>query len=210
MDRRALGAAAPMRTFAALAVLLAAGLTLPAGTPRPGPASPVRPAATGMVIRMAGPLDVSRASKLFPLSTATSTVWTWHSAPPGNATLPAGWTCAPFTRTRDCGLQPMMTLTYGVARLALDGTAPAGRQVLHVLAGHLQAVRAAPVTRVSVSVSFDGGKTWHEATVTGSGGTYRAAFTAAAGTYVTLRVAAADAAGGTVTETITSAYRTGR
>ncbi|HET7247815.1 MAG TPA: hypothetical protein VFJ07_23595 [Streptosporangiaceae bacterium] len=37
----------------------------------------------------------------------------------------------------------------------------AGHQVLHVLAGHLQAVRAAPVTRLSVSVSFDGGMTWH-------------------------------------------------
>jgi hypothetical protein len=34
MDRRSLVAAAPMRTFATLAVLLAAGLTLPAGPPR--------------------------------------------------------------------------------------------------------------------------------------------------------------------------------
>lgn len=155
-------------------------------------------------------LDVSRASKLFPLSTASRTTWTWRSAPPGNATLPAGWTCAPFTRTRDCAVQPMMTLTYGVAALRLDGTAPAGRQVLHVRAGHLQAVRAAPVTRVSVSVSFDGGKTWHQARVSGHGGRYAAVFTAPPGALVTLRTSAADAAGGTVTETITSAYRTGR
>src|SRR5580692_8178950 len=73
MDRRALGSAAPMRTFAALAALMAAGLTLPASQPRPAPARPVpawsrpvprpgpaafrpaRPPAAGMVIRLAGP-----------------------------------------------------------------------------------------------------------------------------------------------------------
>ena len=71
MDRRALGAAAPMRTFAALAVLTAAGLTLPAGPPRPGPASPVRPAATGMVIRMAGPAGRARPRPGFRMHTLT-------------------------------------------------------------------------------------------------------------------------------------------
>ena len=40
-----------------------------------------------------------------------------------------------------------------------------------------------------------------------SGGAYRAAFTAAAGNYVTLRVTAADAAGGRISETITRAYK---
>jgi hypothetical protein len=155
-------------------------------------------------------LDLTRASKLSPLSTATRTAWTFRTAPPGSAVLPAGWSCAPLTRSRDCAAQPMMTLTYRVAELALDGTAPAGRQVLHVLAGHLQAVRAAPVTRASVSVSFDGGKTWHPARVSGHGGSYAAVFTAPPGALVTLRTSAADAAGGTVTETIASAYRTGR
>jgi hypothetical protein len=155
-------------------------------------------------------LDVSRTSTLFPLSTATSTIWAWHSTPAGTGSLPAGWTCAQFTRTRNCAVQPMMTLDYRVARLGLDGTAPAGHQVVHVLAGHLQAARAAPVTRVAVSVSFDGGTTWHRARVTGHGGRYAAAFTAPAGALVTLRTTAADAAGGSVTETITSAYRIGR
>ena len=40
MDQRAPSAAAPMRTFATLAVLMAAGLTLPAAPLRPGPARP--------------------------------------------------------------------------------------------------------------------------------------------------------------------------
>jgi hypothetical protein len=155
-------------------------------------------------------LDLTRASKLFPLSTATKTVWTWASVPVKTAALPPGWSCAPLTRGRDCAIEPMMTLSYGVAGLGLGGAAPAGRQVVHVLAGHLQAVKAAAVTRASVSVSFDGGKTWHQARVSGPGGSYAAVFTAPPGAMVTLRASAADAAGGTVTETITRAYRTGR
>src|SRR5262249_56719868 len=98
---------------------------------------------------------------------------------------------------------PMMTLRYRVARLALDGTAPPGRQVLQVSAGHLQVAKAAPITGASVSVSFDGGKTWHRARVTGHGGSYAAAFTAPPGALVTLPTSAADAAGGTVAARMT-------
>jgi len=75
--------------------------------------------------------------------------------------------------------------------------------------GHLQGAQAAAITKASVSVSFDGGTTWHPATITGSGGSYTATFTAPAGARVTLRTRAADAAGGSVAETITSAYQTG-
>jgi len=48
------------------------------------------------------------------------------------------------------------------------------------------------------------------ARVSGHDGRYNAVFTAPPGALVTLRTSAADAAGGTVTETITSGYRTGR
>lgn len=100
----------------------------------------------------------------------------------------------------------MMTLRYALARMRLDGAAPAGRQVLDVSVGHLQLARAAKVTGAKVAVSFDGGATWTKAAVTGAGGMYAAVFSAPAGSYVTLRVSAADAAGGTVSETITRAY----
>jgi hypothetical protein len=154
-------------------------------------------------------LNYTRASTSFPLSTATSTVWTFRSAPVTNATVPPGWSCVRYTyRPHGCAAQPMMTLQYAVAHLRLDGAAPAGRQVLHLQVGHLQAAKASKVTTASVSVSFDGGKTWHRATVTGTGGSYTAAFTAPAGAKVTLRTKAADAAGGSVAETITSAYQT--
>jgi hypothetical protein len=53
-------------------------------------------------------------------------------------------------------------------------------------------------------VSFDGGTTWRRASVTGTGpGRFVATFTAPAGSLVTLRASARDAAGGSVTETIT-------
>jgi len=139
-------------------------------------------------------------------------VWTWHSTHEAGKTVPPGWMClsaiAARLPSRSCAAEPMMTLRYAVAGLTLSGSNPAGRQVLHVTAGHLQLVRAIAVTRLSVSVSFDGGKTWHPAAVTGHGGSYTAAFTAPAGAMVSLRTSAADAAGGSVTETLTSAYRT--
>ena len=145
------------------------------------------------------------------LSPADRTVWTWRSARKTGATLPVGWTCKPTPQgvakpVRACAAEPMMTLGYGVAGLSLGGSAPPGRQVLHLSAGHLQLAKAAAVTKASVSVSFDGGKTWHPARVSGHAGHYTAVFTAPAGAMVTLRTHAADAAGGSVTETITSAY----
>jgi hypothetical protein len=44
--------------------------------------------------------------------------------------------------------------------------------------------------------------------VTGRGGRYTATFTAPAGATVSLRTSAADAAGGSITETLTNAYQT--
>jgi hypothetical protein len=101
----------------------------------------------------------------------------------------------------------MMTLGYAVAHLGARGAAPAGPQRVHLTVGQLQAAAASAITKASVSVSFDGGTTWHAATLTGTGGSYTASFTAPAGAKVSLRTSAADADGGTVTETITSAYQ---
>jgi hypothetical protein len=73
--------------------------------------------------------------------------------------------------------------------------------------GHLQLAAAARITAAAAQVSFDGGKTWRTATVTGFCGVYRAAFTAPASAYVTQRVTTADAAGGRIAETIDRAYK---
>ena len=100
-----------------------------------------------------------------------------------------------------------MTIEYTVARLSLLEATQPGPQAIHLSVGHLQLVKPIKVTRAAVSVSFDGGKTWHAAQVTGHDGSYAAAFTAPAGAKVTLRTSAADAAGGSVSEIIANAYQ---
>jgi hypothetical protein len=164
------------------------------------------------VIRYA--LTASRAGAAYPLSPASRTVWTWRSRPDRSATVSRAWIClrqsaGSLGLTRRCAVQPMMTLQYQVPDMTLQGTVPAGRQVIGITAGHLQLARAAAVSGAQVSVSFDGGQHWQAAAVSALGaGHFSAAFTAPAGTFVTLRVTARDAAGGSIAETIQRAYQT--
>ncbi len=157
-------------------------------------------------------LDATRTGKLYTLSTTTHTAWTWRSAPAAGG-IPAGWACNWSLTTgptgRDCTPQPLMTLNYNVAGLDLTGTAPPGPQTVTLNAGHMALTAGAKVTEATVQVSFDDGSTWQPATVTGGNGRYQATFTAPAGSYVTLKVVADDAAGGQIAETITRAYATG-
>jgi hypothetical protein len=119
----------------------------------------------------------------------------WHGA--DGALRRSGWSL--LIDARSIGLTP--------GEVSLRLFTRAGRQSIGVTVGQPQFAAAARITSVAVQVSFDSGKTWRAATVTGSGGTYRAAFTATAGEYVTLRVTAADSAGGSISETITRAYK---
>jgi hypothetical protein len=150
-------------------------------------------------------LAASRTGRLYRLSPASRTVWTWRSVPAPGATLPPGWTCG--NRTRSCSVQPMLTLEYAVAGESLYGSTRAGRQTIHLSVGHLQLVKGVQVTRASVSVSFDRGRTWRPAKLTGNNGSYTATFGAPAGVKVSLRTSAADAAGGSVTEALPDAYQ---
>jgi hypothetical protein len=154
-------------------------------------------------------LSATRTGSAFPLSTASHTVWTWRSRPESGSTLPNGWYCyvRGSTDVQSCVTEPMMSLLYSVPGMSLSGQVPAGHQAVNLTVGHLPLVKPIPVARAALSVSFDGGKTWQAAHLTGSGGHYRAAFTAQAGTYVTIRTTARDAAGGSVTETIVNAFR---
>jgi hypothetical protein len=155
---------------------------------------------------------VARTGHAYELSTSDDTTWTWKSAPRPQAKLPGSYYCASLYTigaiTQDCAAQPLMTLDYAVSGMALNGSTPAGPQTLGLTVGHLQLTPATKITRTTVQVSFDGGKTWHTAQVTGGSGRYQARYTAPAGAFVTLRVSAADAAGGQITETICQAYRT--
>ena len=152
-------------------------------------------------------LNAAEPADLNPLSTSNRTVWTWWSAHEAGATLPPGWLCT-VKANRSCAVQPLLMLRYGVVGLGLDGSAGPGQQVVRLSVGHLPLAKPAPITRAALSVSFDGGKTWRAARMTGANGAYAAVFRAPAGAMVTLRATAADAAGGTVTQTITDAYRT--
>jgi len=148
----------------------------------------------------------SRTGAPYPLSTADKTVWTWKSAHESGVTIPKGWTCADGTRS--CAAEPLLALDYAVAGLGLTGTAPAGAQVIRIQVGHQQLAAASKITSVTAQVSLDDGATWQPAQVSGSGATRYAVFSAPAGSHVTLKVTAADAAGGTISETITRGYAT--
>jgi hypothetical protein len=159
-------------------------------------------------------LAATLPASLYPQSRSTSTTWTWRTAPRPGAVVPAGWACGPVVHgkvpPRSCAVQPMLTLGYHVRGLEFDGSTRSGRQVIGLTVGQLQLAPASAITSATAQVSLDDGMTWKPATVTSAGpGRYRIAFTAPAGTYVALRVSAADAAGGTVAETIMRAYRTG-
>lgn len=168
---------------------------------------PVQLSSTPSVIKFV--LSEGRFGAAFPLSTAARTAWTWRSAPRPGATVPPSWLC--FTRTfgttRQCAVQPMMTLRYHVQGLPADGRAPAGPQVIWLDVGHLQLGRTARITGASSQVSYNDGQSFEPASVASQGdGHFRISFNAPAGVDVTLRVRATDAARGSITETILRAY----
>jgi hypothetical protein len=167
---------------------------------------PARPSAYRAV------LDESLAGlKGFSQSTRTHTDLTVRYVPGSGAALPPGDTCAGESAASPCRVLPALTLGYQLAT-SQDNTSSAPVQMLHLRVGHLSyngAGSHAPITAAAVWVSFDGGKSWQRATVTGSAGTYTASWpnpASARGTSPELKVTAADAVGGSITQTITSAY----
>jgi hypothetical protein len=160
-------------------------------------------------------LTASRADKRFRLSAASRDVWTWRSRREPAATVRPPWFCgATFTRVkvildRHCVVQGMLVADYRVARLALDGAAPAGQQRIVVDVSRLQAAAPSRIVQARLQVSFNDGKTWHLASMRDLAlGRFLASFTAAARRGVTLRLSARDRAGDTFIETIVRAYDT--
>ncbi len=161
-------------------------------------------------------LNVSRPAGSYPLSGHLSATWTWRTARQPRRSLPKGWTChinylfeIP-DGGRHCTVQPLMMLRYVVAGLGLNGRTPAGRQSIGIQVNHLPLASEPAVTGLAVRYSLNDGKTWHQAAVTRTAPRYFVAtFTAPPGSYVTLRARAADAAGGSVRETVGRAYQTG-
>ena len=173
----------------------------------------------GPDLRLNVPLSPARSTIKFSLTAAlggrnsagtpsdqSQTTWTWVSTHESGHHLPVGWFCPDLEPS--CRAEPLLTLGYSIPDLSAHGLTRPGRQLINLTVGHLQLVKAAKITRATVQVSIDDGRTWHSAKAKATGaGRFRAAFTAPAGAWVTLRAHAQDAAGATITETITRAYR---
>ncbi|MET8849522.1 hypothetical protein [Amycolatopsis sp. NPDC004625] len=189
------------------------GTTLTEGTPTGGgfeaafqqEAGP-GPATLGLTV------DAGRTGPMYHQSTASHTEWTWKSQHVEGGRLPPALYCARGDDGPDraCAVEPLLTLQYAVGGLRPDGSTPSGPQSLDLTVGHLQQSTPSAVTGATVQYSTDG-TTWLDATVTARGdGVFHAAFPATTeafrGTDVSLRVTASDAAGATITESVTAAY----
>lgn len=127
------------------------------------------------------------------LSTKVSTAWTFRSKHvAGEDPVPL-----PISVVR---FQPPVDL---------DNAAPAGRTVTVPVTVRTQPNSAATrCEKLTVWTSFDDGRTWQRARVTGSGGSWKIKVTHPAGAgFVSLRASAKDTAGNTVEQTILRAYR---
>jgi hypothetical protein len=186
------------------------GARIAHGNPANGiPAIPV--SASPSTIRFA--LNAALVGAKYPLSSSSSTVWTWKSLAEPAAKVPDSWYCGfrvvhgAVSLIHRCAIQPLLTLDYQVQGLSLTGHTPPGPQAIDVSVGHLQQAKSSAITGMTAAYSLNDGQSWQEASVTAAAsGQFQIGFSAPAGTDVTLRVGATDAAGGTITETIVRAY----
>ncbi|QLQ37703.1 S8 family serine peptidase [Micromonospora robiginosa] len=138
-------------------------------------------------------VDTLATRSFTDLSTEVSASWTFRSKRvPGDtpARLPA------------------MAVRFAPS-LSVDGTAPAGRTfTVPVTVQRQPGAPSGTVAALTVDVSYDGGKTWRKATLKKQGAGWTATVRHPAGPgYVSLRAAARDDAGNTVTQRIIQAYR---
>ena len=169
---------------------------------------PVKVSSTPSTIRFV--LNAGTWGPQYPLSPASSTVWTWKTRAEPGATVPDSWFCG-YRRSgalqHRCAIQPLLTLNYQVQGQSLTGHTAPGPQAVDVSVSHVQLAAASAITGLSAAYSLNDGQSFQPATVTAAGGgQFHIGFSAPAGTDVTLRVSATDAAGGSITETIVRAY----
>lgn len=162
------------------------------------------------------------------LTGPANTTWTFTSRP-SDAQVPQGYKCWIQQPPREnvCQIQPLIRLEYDL-RLDIHNRTSAGRAHRFVVTAgaHSKAIDRASVTSLNVQASFDDGETWRHARVIGrakdswdAGGLLPSAASyqqfqvvlvipplhRTTG-FVTLRVQAEDANGGTIDQTIHRAY----
>ncbi len=138
-------------------------------------------------LRLNVPLSPARSTIKFSLTAAlggrnsagtpsdqSQTTWTWVSTHESGHHLPVGWFCPDLEPS--CRAEPLLTLGYSIPDLSAHGLTRPGRQLINLTVGHLQLVKAAKITRATVQVSIDDGRTWHSAKAKATGaGRFRAA-----------------------------------
>lgn len=147
--------------------------------------------------------------------TAT-TVWTFESER-SDAEIAPEYKCWPWEGTV-CQIQPLMQLRYELG-LDTNNRAPAGQKYTFAIEAwhHVEAVDTAEVKGFSVQASFDDGETWEYLQVRASPGRsadqegmFRVEIThpelADTNGFVSLRVHAVDANGGTIDQYLERAY----
>lgn len=152
-------------------------------------------------------LDQVRTTDWTKLSSRSHTEWTFRSVRSDHTTVPTRWNCGTGSNTNCSALS---LLTAGI-RLneALDGHVQPGPASLQLTVGHTSGAKATPLVHAAVWVSYDHGATWHQTRLRPTGhSTYRAKWTiphTAGAAAVSLKVTARDAAGATITQTVTDA-----
>lgn len=173
-------------------------------------------------------LDVSRQAPWWNATTRTHTEWTFTSEERAPDPLPPGWTCGgkgggggggrsvsgggQSGAADGCSFEPLLFVGYDT-HAGLDDVVAAGSPATIDLAVRHQAHAAeTPITRLSLSASFDDGSTWTPVSgVTDlGGGRYRATYPqpplGATSGFASLRVEASDAGGSRIEQAIVRAY----
>ncbi|CDR01141.1 peptidase S8/S53 subtilisin kexin sedolisin [Streptomyces iranensis] len=149
----------------------------------------------------------------FSQSTRTHTDLTFHHTPAIDpaSKLPGTYRCTDKALTTPCQVLPVLSLHYDLATDATN-TSGARVQTLKLSVGHQSyggAGSKSPIRKVTLALSYDDGKTWKQVPVTGHAGQYVAAWPNPRGhnaTAPSLKVAAADADGNKITQTVTRPY----
>ncbi|MFD0112494.1 S8 family serine peptidase [Streptomyces sp. NPDC058320] len=138
-------------------------------------------------------LDAKRTQAWWQASTETHTAWTFTSAQPTDV---------------DWHTLPLLHADYDLAGVQLDSSVKPLADHKLTVAFHSADGSDSPLTKVSVEVSYDGGKTWQRAGVKTTARTATVHLRAPRGAdSVSLRVKGENAAGSAIDQTVINAVR---